>query len=42
MTKQSLASMIQDPREEHYEEEGRIESKLLEIDELVTGDCFGD
>lgn len=42
VTKQSLHSLIQDPKDEHFDEEGRVESKLLEIDELVTGDCFGD
>ena len=33
--------MIKEPSEQEYENH-QVESKLLEIDELTNGDCFGD
>ena len=33
--------MIQDPSETEFDDH-QVESKLLEVDELTNGDCFGD
>lgn len=38
---EDMQNCIKDPDEHDYEE-GLVESKLLEIDELGIGDCFGD
>ena len=36
-----IAFLTQEPKQEDYESQV-VESKLLEIDELTSGDCFGD
>jgi CRP-like cAMP-binding protein len=37
----SLAFLVSDPHYDDYELE-MVESKLLEIDDLTNGDCFGE
>jgi hypothetical protein len=37
----NIAQLMRDPTLEDYESE-KVESKLLEIDQLTCGDCFGE